>query len=89
MRIQIEDLTEHISGTGDFISIDIDRCNKCDKCLQVCLVNLWHKSDNRIYISEDYKKKCLECAACYQVCETGAIYFQYPRGGTGIVYKRG
>lgn len=89
MRIEIEELTEHVSGTGDFILIDNSRCTKCDKCLQVCLVNLWHKKENAVYISHDYREKCLECAACYQVCEAGAISFQYPRGGTGIIYKRG
>ncbi|MFX1498147.1 MAG: 4Fe-4S dicluster domain-containing protein [Promethearchaeota archaeon] len=89
MKILIENLTEHIPGTGDFISIDKNKCNKCDKCLQVCLVNLWYKKDNMIYISDDYKEKCLECAACYHVCEVGAIKFQYPRGGTGIIYRKG
>jgi len=50
---------------------------------------LWRKIDDKIVISEDYKEKCLECAACYQVCEPNAINFQYPMGGTGIVYERG
>jgi ferredoxin-like protein FixX len=89
MRIEIEGLTNHILGTGDFISIDNGKCNKCGNCLKVCLVNLWRKKENIFYISDDYKENCLECAACYQVCEAGAISFQYPRGGTGIVYTRG
>ncbi|MFW9938189.1 MAG: 4Fe-4S binding protein [Promethearchaeota archaeon] len=89
MKIEINSLTKHIPDTGDFISIDNNKCNNCGKCILVCLVNLWYKDGNKIYLSENYKEKCLECAACYQVCETGAISFQYPRGGTGVIYEKG
>lgn len=87
--MKIEELTNHVPGTGEFISIDNDKCNKCALCIRVCIANLWHKKENLIMISEDYKDRCLECAACYQVCEPGAISFQYPSGGTGIIYERG
>jgi len=89
MKIEIDSLTKHIPGTGDFISIDNNKCDNCGNCLQICLVNLWYKKNNKIHISEDYKEKCLECAACYQVCETGAINFKYPAGGTGVIYEKG
>lgn len=89
MKIEINGLTKHISGTGDFISLDNSKCNNCGKCILVCLVNLWRKESNKIYISEDYKENCLECAACYQVCEAGAINFNYPKGGTGVIYEKG
>jgi len=52
-------------------------------------MNLWKKKDGVVYIAEDYKSKCLECASCYQVCDAGAINFQYPAGGTGIVIEQG
>ncbi|MFX0057937.1 MAG: 4Fe-4S dicluster domain-containing protein [Candidatus Hodarchaeota archaeon] len=89
MKIEINSLTKHILNTGNFISIDNNKCNNCGKCLLVCLLSLWRKDDNNIYLSDEYKSKCLECAACYQVCETGAINFQYPRGGTGVIYEKG
>ena len=57
MKIEIDGLTKHIPGTGDFISIDISKCNNCGNCILVCLVNLWGRKDNRIYISENYKEK--------------------------------
>ena len=82
-------LTKHIPGTSDFISIDQNKCNRCGQCILVCVANLWRKIDNAISISEDYKERCLECAACYQVCEADAIEFRYPSGGTGIVYEKG
>ncbi len=89
MKIEINRLTKHIQGTGEFISIDINKCNNCGKCILVCLVNLWRRKDDIVYISEDYKEKCLECAACYQVCDANAISFQYPAGGTGVIYEKG
>ena len=89
MKIEINGLTKHVPGTGDFISIDNNKCNNCGRCILVCLVNLWFSKDNKIYLSEDYKEKCLECAACYQVCDANAIKFQYPAGGTGIIYEKG
>ena len=82
-------LTKHIPGTLDFISIDQNKCNRCEQCILVCVANLWRKIGNEISISEDYKEKCLECAACYQVCEADAIKFRYPPGGTGIIYEKG
>jgi ferredoxin-like protein FixX len=87
--VKSNELTKHILGTVDFISIDQNKCNRCGQCILVCVANLWRKIDNAISISEDYKERCLECAACYQVCEAEAIKFQYPSGGTGVVYKKG
>lgn len=89
MKIEIDGLTKHIPGTGDFISIDYSKCNKCGQCLSVCILNLWYKQGDKIKLAENYQSKCLECAACYQVCETGAIKFQYPSGGTGVIYEKG
>ena len=40
-------------------------------------------------LRDDYKETCLECAACFSVCEAGAIDFSYPAGGTGVVYLNG
>ncbi|MFX1579871.1 MAG: indolepyruvate ferredoxin oxidoreductase subunit alpha [Promethearchaeota archaeon] len=89
MDIRINDLVKRIPGTGDFISIDKDKCTMCERCLIICVANLWKKKDGKAYIVDDYQSKCLECAACYQVCEPGAIEFQYPAGGTGVVFENG
>ncbi|MFX1374714.1 MAG: 4Fe-4S dicluster domain-containing protein [Promethearchaeota archaeon] len=89
MKIDIKSLSKRISGTGDFISIDTSKCNNCDRCLVICIMNLWRKKEGKIYIVEDYQSKCLECAACFQICEAGAIKFNYPPGGTGIVIEKG
>ncbi len=89
MDIHINDLVKRIPDTGDFISIDHEKCNMCGSCLIVCVANLWKKRENLVYIIDDYQSKCFECAACYQACESGAIDFHYPKGGTGVVFEKG
>ena len=89
MKIELERLSKHISGTGDFISIDIEKCNGCSMCAIICIVNLWKLKEGVAYIFDEYKEKCLECGSCAQVCEPEAITFKYPTGGTGIVYEYG
>jgi ferredoxin-like protein FixX len=89
MNIELDGLTKRIPGTGNFISIEKEKCNNCDRCLIVCIMNLWRKDKGRIYIVENYQSKCVECAACFQVCEAGAITFKYPAGGTGLVIEKG
>ena len=89
MKIDVKNLTERVSGTGDYIQVDKERCNGCGRCLIICVMNLWKMKDGLAYIVDDYQSKCLECAGCYQVCDADAIMFQYPAGGTGVVYKQG
>ena len=89
MKIDLEGLSKRIPGTGDFISLDPTKCNNCERCLVICIMNLWRKKEGKIYIVDDYQSKCLECAACFQVCDAGAISFNYPAGGTGIVIEKG
>jgi ferredoxin-like protein FixX len=52
-------------------------------------MGLWKKKGNKVHIVDDYKSRCVECGACYQVCEADAIDFHYPSGGKGVVYERG
>jgi len=50
---------------------------------------LWKLEGKKASLAEDYEEKCLECGACWQVCECGAISFDFPGGGKGIVVKYG
>ena len=84
-----EGMPEHISGTGDFIKVDHDKCVGCGRCIVICVMNLWRIRDMKASIDEDYQEKCLECGGCYQICEFDAIKFHYPAGGTGVIYKQG
>ncbi len=89
MNIDHKKLVNRVQGTGDFISIDNTKCTLCERCLVICVMNLWKKRDGTVYIVEDYTSQCLECGACAQVCETDAIEFRFPAGGTGIVIEQG
>ena len=89
MKIDHKNLQTRIPGTGDFINIDNSKCTQCDRCLVICVMNLWKKRGDTVYIVDDYTSHCLECGACAQVCESDAIEFRFPAGGTGIVIEQG
>lgn len=89
MRKDIDSLVTRIPGSADFIELDCAKCSMCGRCLLVCTMGLWRKKGNTVRIADDYKSRCLECGACYQVCEADAIRFHYPSGGKGVVYMRG
>ena len=89
MKIDLDGLTKHIPGEKEFIKIDQSICNGCGLCVKVCVSNLWGLKDGVAFINDNYKDKCLECGSCYTVCEPGAIKFQYPAGGTGVIYEKG
>ena len=88
-KINVNELVTRVPVTKDFISVNPDKCTMCERCLIVCVMNLWKKKDGKAYIVDDYKSRCIECGACYQVCEPGAISFIYPPGGQGIVFEQG
>lgn len=89
MRIDHKQLVKRVGETGDFISVDNEKCTGCGRCLTICVMNLWKKRGNTVYIVSDYAQHCIECGACAQVCESDAIHFTYPPGGTGVVYEQG
>ena len=89
MKIELEGISHRIPVTKDFIKVDKERCTGCGRCLIICVVNLWKMEDGIADIVEHYKDKCLECGCCYQVCPSDAIQFEYPEGGTGVVYLNG
>jgi MinD superfamily P-loop ATPase len=89
MKIELKELSQHVGDTGDFIKLNVERCNGCGHCATVCVMNLWLLRGGKAQLKEDYKQKCLECAACFSVCDIGAIDFSYPAAGTGVVYLKG
>lgn len=90
MKIELDKISERAPGdTGDFIKLDLGRCTGCGRCAMVCVVNLWRMRGGVANLRDDYKQVCLECAACYSVCDPRAIDFSYPAGGTGVVYLNG
>jgi len=51
------------------VKIDIDKCNGCGNCLDVCPVQAIKIEDNKAVVSEE----CIDCGACITQCPSGAI----------------
>lgn len=89
MIAPFEQLIHREGDSGDFITTNPENCTACRKCVIVCPVNLWMMEKSKAKIQAKYKEICLECGSCWQVCEYNAINFKYPKGGTGVIFKRG
>ncbi|MHA1146201.1 MAG: 4Fe-4S binding protein [Candidatus Helarchaeota archaeon] len=75
--------------TGDYITVDEEKCNGCGKCTIICPVSLYEIVDGKSRLNSEYEKWCLECAHCWVICPNQAISFHYPKGGSGILYEKG
>ena len=55
MKIELEGLTKRVPGTGDFITIDYAKCNNCERCLIICIIEaIWLNSNRRLSIYNVY-----------------------------------
>jgi ferredoxin like protein len=72
------------------ITVDTEVCRSCTtkQCVHTCPAKLFVPTgDGGILFNYE---QCLECGACYQVCNSaGAITWTYPDGGHGVVFRRG
>lgn len=82
-------LIEKVVPEKDFITVDENACDGCNACIYVCPSLLWRKRNHKACLVEDYRTLCLECAACYHACVSGAIHFEFPPSGEGIVVRFG
>lgn len=91
IKIDLKNMVKRVDAdmTGDFIAFDESKCDGCGRCALVCSFSLWSVRDGKARLSPSYRKYCLECAGCWEICEREAIDFQYPKGGTGIVIEYG
>lgn len=70
------------------IRINQDTCRNCKEkyCLLVCPAGLYSEQNGQITVEW---AGCLECGTCLALCKRGALAWQYPRGGFGIIYRQG
>ncbi len=78
---------EWVEGTGEFIKVDPVKCQGCGNCMKVCLGGCYEIKDKKARIKTF--DRCMECGACWYVCEDDAISFSWPQGGTGFRTKWG
>ncbi len=71
------------------IVVDDTVCADCStrECVVACPAKLFvPTSDGGILFNYE---QCFECGTCYLVCNReGAITWNYPEGGHGVVFKR-
>jgi ferredoxin len=65
----------------EFITVDRDACTGCGDCVRVCLASVFRLREGKAEVAR--LERCMECAACFFVCEPGAVDFQWPKFGTG------
>ena len=71
------------------IVVDGSVCEGCStrECIVACPANLFvPTSDGGLVFNHE---QCFECGTCYLVCNReGAISWNYPEGGHGVVFRR-
>ena len=65
-------------------------CQECEikPCLAICPAGLYSISEETGEILIEYAG-CLECGSCRVACPSGALEWNYPRGGFGVQYRYG
>ena len=77
----------YLGETGEFIRVDTEKCTGCSLCAKYCPRGVWVK-DGEIYRPKNLKD-CVECGACWNICNFDAIIFGEPKGGTGVRFALG
>lgn len=76
-------------ATDAHIVVDGDICRSCTTrvCVSACPANLFAPtSDGGILFNYE---ECFECGTCYMLCNnSGAITWNYPEGGHGVIFRR-
>ncbi len=58
--------------------IDIDKCDNCGICVEVCSENVFYGSKSKKPPEVNYAEECWHCGACYVECHKEAIQFYIP-----------
>lgn len=53
------------------LEYDAEKCNRCQKCIEVCPHEVFALEDKRVVIRDI--DACMECGACAGNCEPGAL----------------
>ena len=58
-------------GNGDTLTLAQKLCNGCGRCLEVCPHEVLAMADGKARITD--RAACIECGACANNCEPGAL----------------
>ena len=69
------------------ITVNTSLCSACAApCVSICPAQCYQKDKENLLFSW---AGCLECGSCRLVCPSGAITWNYPRGGFGVSFRFG
>ncbi|MHA1784513.1 MAG: indolepyruvate ferredoxin oxidoreductase subunit alpha [Candidatus Helarchaeota archaeon] len=89
-KIDFENINKrHAEESTEFIEVLKEKCTGCGKCAIICPMELYSIEDGKAVLNQNYRKECLECGHCWVMCPQDAIKFDYPDGGTGVIYMNG
>lgn len=65
-----------------------DICESCKEktCTYICPAAVYEEDEETGEIIVQYEN-CLECGACRIACPKGAIDWNYPKSGCGVIFK--
>ncbi len=68
------------------IKVDGRICAKCSDsvCARVCPAECFTFENGQVTFSH---QTCLECGACRVSCRSGALDWNYPKGGFGVAFR--
>ena len=68
------------------IIVDSEKCMQCPTkpCLTTCPASCYVLAGDKVVFSYE---GCVECGTCRVVCPMGAIKWNYPKSGRGIMYR--
>ena len=71
------------------LTVDEQKCRNCEKryCTYICPAGVYTYDENSNTVNVEYEN-CLECGACRIACPYGAIEWNYPEAGCGVIYKQ-
>ena len=86
LREKIKDQFEMVPTKTEFIKINANKCSGCRLCYEQCPGGCF-EMNNENKAEFKFPEFCFECGACFHICPSEAIEWDYPEGGTGIVMK--
>ncbi|MCD5407005.1 MAG: 4Fe-4S binding protein [Desulfotomaculum sp.] len=54
------------------ISIDAEKCEGCNECIDGCPVNILEMTDGKAVVIDGSESDCMGCETCVVVCPTAA-----------------
>ena len=58
------------------IGIDLEKCNNCEECIDICVRRNYRIDDGQNQIYFDDSRDCILCGHCISVCPENAIIYE-------------